>query len=126
MNIKEIILDIEDLFLDAKDDGFNITLSQEDIKLAHHKKYEFFISYTKHFTIDKIDTVLYKIDNYLKYHNIPFVFQIWIAGEGLKQVYLYDDDRYIRYEGIKLKDWNLIKYIKLNILVKIHPVEWKK
>ena len=126
MNIDQIISDIEDISLEIKDEGFNIILSKEDNKLLHHKQYEFFISYNKAFTIDMLDNTLYRINDYLKDTSIPFVFRIWIAGEGLYKVHLYDDDRYIRYDGVKLRDWNLINYIKLTLLVKIHPVEWKK
>lgn len=116
MNIKEILLDIDDLFLDIKDDGFNVILSKEELEA--HIKYEYFISYKKEFTIDMIDPTLFRTNDYLKKTQIPYGFHIWLSGVGLKKVHLYNDDRYIRYDGIKLRDWNLIKYIKLILLIK--------
>jgi hypothetical protein len=123
MDVNEILNNINEILLDIEDDGFDVLREPPLLTFSKlYTEYEFFISYKMIFTIDKIDKTLFRIKNFLDSHIIPHIFYISICGDDNgrygKKIYLYNDDRYIRAEGVKLKDWNLIKSCTLSFMIK--------
>jgi hypothetical protein len=120
MKIDEIIDYIKDILIEAEDLGFGIHVIKNYKESPNFIYHEILISKGKLFEITKIDTELFRINEFLKSLEMPFVINARLPSEGKKRLHFYEDERYIRYDGIQIRDWNLFNWVDIIILEKIN------